>query len=320
MKELNLQNFIEESGLLKEVEKITTIKVNGLPNKEDIMKEFKGAFLDYFSDIDGKILEKYSEVLESYDILVNPKKSVINTTLYVIITKRCMKTICFSDKVLVLNGIITLVNVKEAYAKNNSIVKFEGNSDCYIKALDKSIVTISGKATGYFYDESRGIAKGNSYAYFENSGNYGENIVTDSAKATACGDRKTLCLEKSFCKFKKDGYRGTLYDESTAIAEDGAIISCFDKAKATGKDISTIYAYKNSSIELKDFSRCFLNENAKVEAEDTTVVYVRNSIITRNEETPTAIMKGDSVIFIEEGINKEKIVLKGESTSIVYKI
>lgn len=73
MKELSLQNFIEESGLLKEVQKITTIKINGLPNKEDIMKEFKEAFLDYFSDIDGKILEKYSEVLESYDILVNPK-------------------------------------------------------------------------------------------------------------------------------------------------------------------------------------------------------------------------------------------------------
>lgn len=318
MKELSLQNFIEESGLLKEVKKITTIKVNGLPSKEDIMKEFKEAFLDYFSDIDGKILEKYSKVLESYDILVNPKKSVINTTLYVIITKECMKTILFSDKVLVLNGTITLVNVKEAYAKNNSIVKFEGNSDCHIKALDKSIVTISGKATGHFYNESRGIAKGNSYAYFENSGNYGENIVTDSAKATACGDRKTLCLEKSFCKFKKDGYRGTIYDEATAIAEEGAIISCFDKTKAVGRDASTIYAYENSSIELKDFSRCFLNENAKVEAKDTSVVYARTSIISKDGEIPTAIMNGNSVIFIEKGVNKEKIVLKDITTSITY--
>lgn len=56
MKELSLQNFIEESGLLKKVKKITTMKINGLPSKEDIMKEFKGAFLDYFSDINGKIL------------------------------------------------------------------------------------------------------------------------------------------------------------------------------------------------------------------------------------------------------------------------
>ena len=319
MKELSLQSFIEESRLLEEVKKITTIKTNGLPTDDDIMKEFKRAFLDYFSDIDGKVLEKYSKILEFYGILVNPKKAVIRTTLYVIITKECVKTIYFSDKVLILNGIITLVSVKEAYAKNNSIVKFEGNENCNIKALDKSIVTISGKSSGYFYDESRGIAKGNSYAYFENSGNNGENVVTDSAKAAAYGGRKTLCLEKSFCKFKKDGYRGTLYDESTAIVEDGAIISCFDVAKAKGKDTSTIYAYENSSIELKDFSRCFLSENAKVEAEDRAVVYARTSIIPKDEEILTAIMNGDSVIFMEEGINKEKIVLKDKSISIEYK-
>lgn len=98
------------------------------------------------------------------------------------------------------------------------------------------------------------------------------------------------------------------------------MVLSYDKSEVEGADYSTIYGFESSSITLKDFARCFLCENAKVKAEDTTVVYARNSIITRDEETPTAIMKGDSVIFIEEGVNKEKIVLKGESTSIVYKM
>lgn len=315
MEKLNLQSFIEESGLLEEVQRITKRSDRGLLDEKGLVEEFKKFFLDLFSDIDIKILEKYSEVLKPYNILVNPKRQAIFPTSHVVITKECIMTISLAEKALILNGVVELKNVKTSYAKNKSIVKLTGDKDCFIMALDNSIVTIEGEAIGRFCDESRGIAKGKSMAYFLNSGNsndYSENIVTDSARAISSGDRKTLCYKGSFCKFTKGGYGGSIYDKSTAIVEEDSEITCFDETTAEGKDKSTIHGYDNSLVKIKGFSRCFIHGSAKVEAEDQTVVYARFN------GAPKITMKGDSVVFIEEGVDKKDIVLKDKSTSIVY--
>ena len=316
MKNLNLRSFIKESGLLEEVQRITKRTDEGLPDEENIIEEFKKNFLILFSDIDVKIIEKYAKVLKSYDILVNPTDRIIYPHSYVIITKKCMKIISIAKKALILNGVVELMNVKASYAKNESMVKLTGGKDCFIMAWDNSIVTIDGEVTGRFYDGSRGIAKGKSTAYFENdrnSSDYNENIVTDFAKAVASGDRKTLCLKNSFCKFTKSGYSGLIYDKSTAIVENGSRISCFDESVAEGRNSSTIHGYDKSLSKLKDFSRGFIYGNAKVEAEDQTVVYARG------DKAPEAKMGGVSVIFIEETVDKKNIILKDESSSIVYK-
>lgn len=55
-----------------------------------------------------------------------------------------------------------------------------------------------------------------------------------------------------------------------------------------------------------------VRRNYKVEAEDQTVVYARFN------GAPKITMKGDSVVFIEEGVDKKDIVLKDKSTSVVY--
>lgn len=48
-KKLNLQSFIEESGLLEEVQRITKRTDGGLPDEENIIEEFKKNFLILFS-------------------------------------------------------------------------------------------------------------------------------------------------------------------------------------------------------------------------------------------------------------------------------
>lgn len=263
-----------------------------------------------------RLLKKYTKVLKSYDIFVNPTERIIYPHSYIIITKKYMKIISIAEKALILNGVIELMNVKASYAKNESIVKLVGGEDCFIMAWDNSIVTIDGEVTGRFYGGSKGIAKGKSTAYFENNRNsndYNENIVTDFAKAVSSGDRKTLCLKNSFCKFTKSGYSGSIYDKSTAIVENGSRISCFDESVAEGRNSSTIHGYDKSLSKLKDFSRGFIYGNAKVEAEDQTVVYAKG------DNAPEAKMRGDSVIFIKETVDKKNIVLKDKSSSIVYK-
>lgn len=322
MEKLSFQNFIKEAGLLKEIQEIIKTLNDEQFDEKGIMEKLKKTFLNSFSKINRKVLEKYSNLLKSYNVLINPKDIAIHTNSYVIITKECIKTIRDVEMVIILDGIIELINVKKAYAKNNSIVKLIGSKDCIISALDKSTVIIDGSATGWFYDKSKGIAKGNSSAYFQNNegDDCDENIVTDKARATSYGSKKIACFKNSFCRFSKYGCGGSIFDESTAIVEDGSIISCFDKTKAIGKDTSTIHAYENSSVELKDFSRCFLNENAKVKAKDKTVVYARRIGFLEDREIPTAIMSGDSVIFIEKRVSKEKIILKDKSTPIAYEL
>lgn len=58
MKELNLRSFIKESGLLEEVQRMTRRTDEGLPDEENIIKEFKKNFLILFSNINVKIIEK----------------------------------------------------------------------------------------------------------------------------------------------------------------------------------------------------------------------------------------------------------------------